>query len=180
MGARSRRLWRTAWSMRLFDPNFRSQAPQYIFQCLLATLSLVAILLAQDAVLRAAIVVAVASTAFIVFVVPHLPTAVTRKVVGGHVVAVVLGTAATGALRGLGADTFETDRQAFYVAAAVAAGLSIFVMVVTDTEHAPAAGTALGMVIPDWSWSAAVFVLVAAVVLATVRVVLCRRMVNLL
>ena len=166
--------------MRLFDQKFRSRAPQYVFQCVLATLSLVIILLAQDAVLRAAIVVAVASTAFIVFVVPHTPTASTRKVVGGHVVAVCLGSVATAVLRGVGIDSFDGDRYIFYVAAAVAVGLSIFVMVVTDTEHAPAAGTALGLVIPGWSLSAVVLIIVGAVALSAVRIVLGPRLVNLL
>ena len=166
--------------MRLFDPKFRSRAPQYVFQCLLATFSLVVIFLAQDAVLRAAIVVAVAATTFIVFVVPHTPTASTRKVVGGHVVAVPLGSAATAVLRGVGIDSFDENRYVFYVAAAVAVGLSIFVMVVTDTEQAPAAGTALGLVIPGWSWSAVVFIIVGAAVLSGIRIVLGPRMVNLL
>ena len=166
--------------MRLFDQKFRSQAHHYVFQCLLATLALVVILLVQDAVLRAAIVVAVASTAFIVFAIPHTPAAGLRKVMGGHLVAVVLGSMATGALRAVGIDTFDADRHAFYVAAAVAVGLSIFVMVVTDTEHAPAAGTALGLVIPGWSWSAVVFIIVAVTVLCALRVLLGPRLVNLL
>ena len=166
--------------MRLFDQKFRWRAPQYIFQCLLATLSLVVILLVQDAVLRAAIIVAVASTAFIVFAIPHTPAASTRKVMGGHMVAVVLGSVATAALRAVGIDTFDADRHAFYIAASVAVGLSIFVMVVTNTEHAPAAGTALGLVIPGWSWSAVVFIVVAVTVLSAARIVLGPRLVNLL
>lgn len=166
--------------MRLFDRKFRSQAHHYVFQSLLATLALVVIMLVQDVVLRAAIIVAVASTAFIIFAIPHTPAAGLRKVIGGHVVAVVLGSAATGVLRALGVDTFDTDRHAFYVAAAVAVGLSIFVMVVTDTEHAPAAGTALGLVIPDWTWSAVVFIIVAVLALSALKVILGPRLVNLL
>jgi len=61
-------------------------------QSALATATLIAILLLQDAVLRAAIVVAVASTACTVFVVPHSIAASPRRVIGGHLVAVIAGT----------------------------------------------------------------------------------------
>jgi len=44
----------------LLDPNLRSRVPNYLFQCGLATACLVVILLVEDAVLQAAIVVAVA------------------------------------------------------------------------------------------------------------------------
>ncbi len=56
---------------RLIDRKVRRRWRNYLFQCGLSTLALMLILLVQDVVLRAAIVVAIASTAFIVFVIPH-------------------------------------------------------------------------------------------------------------
>ena len=49
------------------------------------------------------------------------------------------------------------------MAYALAVGLSIFVMVVTDTEHPPASGTALGiaMLTDRWAESAVAVVTVA-------------------
>ena len=91
--------------MRLLDKNFRSQAPRYIFQCGLATVSLVVILLLEDAVIRAAIVAAIASTAFIIFVIPHSEAASPRKVVGGHLTAVIVGSVISGILSAFGVDT---------------------------------------------------------------------------
>ena len=167
--------------MRLLDRNFRYRVPQYIFQCGLATASLFVILLVQDAVLRAAIVVAIASTAFIIFVVPHSEAASPRKVVGGHLTAVIVGSVLSGILGAFGVDTFAGDsRYAFYVAAAISVGLSTFLMVITDTEHAPAAGTALGLVIPGWSGSAVVFIISGAVILSLVRILLRPKLINLL
>ena len=52
--------------MRLLDQNLASRMPNHLFQCGLATLSLLIILLTEDVVLRAAFVVAVALSAFIV------------------------------------------------------------------------------------------------------------------
>jgi len=42
-------------------------------------------------------------------------------------------------------------------------------MVVIDTEHPPASGTALGVVITGFAWQVAVAVLTAVVVLSLVR-----------
>ena len=78
---------------RLIDRKFRRHWKNYIFQCALSTLALLLILLVVDVVLRAAIVVAIASSAFIVFVRPHGEAAAPQRVVGGHVVAVIVGAA---------------------------------------------------------------------------------------
>lgn len=48
----------------LWDPGFVSRAPSYVFQSGLDTVSPIVILLVEDSLLRAAIVVAVASSAF--------------------------------------------------------------------------------------------------------------------
>ena len=64
---------------RLWDRRAFSRAPQYVFQCGLATLALLIILLIDDAVLNAVVVAAVASLAFIVFVVPDSIAATPRK-----------------------------------------------------------------------------------------------------
>jgi hypothetical protein len=77
-------------------------------------------------------------------------------------------------------DSFDENRYVFYVAAAVAVGVSIFMNVVTDAEHAPAAGTALGLGIPGLGWSAVVSIIVGAAVLSGIRIVLGPRIVNLL
>ena len=59
-------------------------------------------------------------------------------------------------------------------------GLSTFLMEITDTEHAHAVGTALGLVIPEWNWSAVVFIVSGAIILFMVRIVLRPKLVNLL
>ena len=50
--------------------------------------------------------------------------------------------------------------------AAAAVGLSIFVMVVIDTEHPPAAGTALGLVTEGLKWDPVIAVVAGTLVLA--------------
>jgi hypothetical protein len=105
----------------------------------MATLAMMmAILLFEDAVLRATIVVAMASTLFIIFVVPNSVAATSRKVVGGHIVGVAAGSL-TVLLMGFSAlsPALEDSRLLFDSLAFLTVGLSIAVMVVTDAEHTP-------------------------------------------
>ncbi len=160
---------------RLVDPRIRTHAYSYLFQCALATVFIAAVLLVRDVVAQAAIVVAVASSAFIVFAVPNSIAATPRRVIGGHAVAVVVGGVFSAIL-----GTIEESNHVSNVMAALAVGLSILIMVSTDTEHPPAAGTALGLMIHGWSGSSVIFILSSVLILSITRVVLRRRLIDLL
>ena len=178
---RHRNSLKTAMFGNLFDRNLPGRAHNYIIQCGLASLSLFLILLVEDAVFRAAIVVAVASTAFTIFVFPNSIASTPRKVIGGHVVAVVAGSAMAAILVVLSVDnTAQNTRLIVDIAAALSVGLGTLMMVITNTEHPPAAGTAFALVIYPWSWSAIVFIISSAIILWMVRIVLRPRLVNLL
>ena len=177
----------TRWSVRflllegrLIDRKFRRHWKNYLFQCALSTLALLLILLVVDVVLRAAIVVAIASSAFIVFVRPHGEASAPQRVVGGHVVAVIVGAAfsALYLIPGFG-ELAEGSHLARDLMAVLSVGLSTLIMVLTNTEHAPAAGTALGLVVGGWEPSAALFVLIGAVILAVTHTLLSPRLTNL-
>ena len=66
-----------------------------------------------------------------------------------------------------------------WVVGGVAIGLAVFLMTITDTEHLPAAATALGIAIYGWSGATVAFVLAFAICLAMARRVLGRRLVDL-
>ena len=155
---------------RLIDRRFRRHWKSYLLQCALCMLALLAILLVVDVVLRAAIVVAIASTAFIVFVLPHSLAARPRRIVGGHFVAVLVGSVLSMIylVPGWG-DVATTSRVVRDLVAVVTVGISILIMVLTDTEHPPAAGTALGLVVVEWTPSAVVFVLAGALTLSAIH-----------
>ena len=155
----------------LIDSQFRRYWKNYLGQCVLAALALLAIMLVMDVVARAAIVVAIASSAFIVFVMPHSRVSTLRRVIGGHVVAVIvaLGLALL-YLTPVGGFAAESHLTSDLMAATV--GLSILIMVVFNTEHPPAAGTVLGLAVEGWTLSAVFFVLLGAVMLSVVHGVL--------
>ena len=165
----------------LWDRRVLTRAPQYLFQCGLATLALLLILIIEDAVLNAAIVVAVASTAFIIFVILDSIAATHRRVIGGHVAALLIGGLLSLLLHSaLLEPLVEQNSIIFDVMAALSLGLSILLMAVTNTEHPPAAGTALGLIIQGFSWNLVLFVLMSALLMTLIRIVLRPRLTNLL
>ena len=170
-----------AFHRALWDRRAVSRAPQYIFQCGLATLVLLVVLIVEDAVLNAAVMVAVASTAFIIFVIPDSIAARPRRVIGGHVVAVLIGGLLTIILHSSFLNPIVAgNRIVFDVMAALSLGISILLMVVTNTEHPPAAGTALGLILEGFSWNLVLFVLLSALLMSLIRIVLRNKMTNLL
>ena len=114
----------------------------YVFQSLLATVSifLVLIILGMD---EAVIIASLGATAFVVFALPEKITAHPRNVIGGHFVGLLCGFLGIMALHLLPV-TNNIVENAVY---ALTVGLSIFIMTVTDTEHPPASGTTLGVVL---------------------------------
>ncbi len=137
-------------------------------------------MLVVDVVLQAAIVVAIASTAFIVFVMPHSQASAPRRVVGGHVVAVIVSTVLSMLhLVPVFGEQASGSHLAGDLMAVTAVGLSIFLMVTTKTEHPPAAGTALGLVVGRWALSTVLFVLFGAIILSVSHMAIQRRLRNL-
>lgn len=165
----------------LFDKNLKPKMKNYLFQCGLAILSLIVILMVQSALFSEAIVVSVASAAFTIFVFPDSIASTPRRVIGGQIVAILAGAIFFAILHVPALESVaESMTLVTSVSAALAVGLSILMMVATNTEHPPAAGVALGIVIDPWQWSAIAFVLIGALALSVIRAILKPKMINLL
>ena len=165
----------------ILDQYIHSKWAHYVTQCGLASLSLVLILIVGDTLLKAAIVVGVASSAFTIFVIPESVAATPRKVIGGHLVAALIGAGISFLLQTPGLEIYVLEtRYILEISAAISVGIGIFFMVVTNTEHPPAAGTSLGLVIYGFDWTSVVFIISSAILLSLVRILLRPRMINLL
>jgi len=156
--------------MHLIDKSFVRAPKRYIIQSLLAVVAVAIILYFVEVLTHAAIVAALGASTFIVFAMPHSITARPRRLIGGHVVGLLSGTFCyfaflTGPLGKLVAG-WEFATLFVY---ALAVGLSIFLMAVTNTEHPPASATALGIVAHPWSYQVIIFILACAIGLAIVR-----------
>jgi CBS-domain-containing membrane protein len=137
--------------------EFRLYWRHYVLQSLFATVAIFIVLYFLS-LQNAVIIASIGATAFIVLAMPDYVTAQPRNVIGGHLVGLFWGFA------------FSLVPHAATIVDLVcyllAVGLSIFTMVVTDTEHPPAAGTALGVAITGMSPNVLVAVLLSIVLLS--------------
>ncbi len=132
----------------IVDREFRHNKTRYVVQCLLATLCILAILLTLDIIKHTVSIASLGASSFIAFAMPHRRASQPRLLVGGYLIGTLFGclcfAGATG-LAGVWPSISHVAVETFF--AALAAGLTIFGMVVTQSEHPPAAGLALGFVI---------------------------------
>lgn len=156
--------------MEIIDKSFKRAPKSFIIQSLLAVVTVAIILYFVEVLTHAAIVAALGASAFIVFAMPRSITARSRSLIGGHIVGLLSGTLCYYALLigPLGKLITGWEFTTLFVYA-LAVGLSIFLMAITNTEHPPAAGTALGIVAHAWAYEIVVFVLLCAIGLAIVR-----------
>lgn len=147
-------------SLIKMDREFRLYWKHYVLQSILATLSVFIVLYflsRQEAV----IIASIGATAFIVFAMPDNITAQSRNVIGGHIVGLFCGF-----LFSLIPHSALLFSILIY---SLAVGTSLFIMVVTDTEHPPAAGTALGVVMTGISLQVLIVVVMSIVILSAIH-----------
>ncbi len=156
--------------MRIIDPKFRKQAPRYVLQCTLAMACMLTVLSVLDMVTDAVIVASLGASSFIVFSLPHDPVSRTRLLVGGYIVGCAMGTLCYWLMQWAPLANLPLNAGAVYGALAV--GLTMFGMVVTNTEHPPSAGVALGLVVQQWSWLVVLTALLGIVFLVILRALL--------
>ena len=169
---------------QLIDPKISRNLKRYVLQVSIATAALLATLLAEQvlsggAAARAVVVAAIASTAFILFISPLSLSATPRHAIGGHLIALAVATPLA-----LLADPdvvgwVDATPFLFAVYAAVGVGASMFLMAATNTEHPPAAGTALALVAHGFSWELVLFVVTAVLIMVAVHQVLRDRLSDL-
>ncbi|MEJ2629432.1 MAG: HPP family protein, partial [bacterium] len=103
------------------------------------------------------------STAFVVFALPRSVSAQPKCVIGGNLVGLLCGTLCS-------LFTIASDLLTL-VLYAVAVGLSIFIMVIINTEHPPASGLALGVAIRGYSLKVALTVITFSILLSIVHII---------
>lgn len=77
--------------MRLTDDKFRKNAWTYFFQCSLATITVLIVLVILDATLQTAIIASIGASSFIVFTAPNAFSAKTRSLIGGYATGIIAG-----------------------------------------------------------------------------------------
>lgn len=119
---------------------------------------------------RTAIVAALGASTFIVFAMPNSRTAGPRRLIGGHIAGILCGLACYYLFNGgLLKDLSESYDIIIWFSYALSVVLSLFIMTITNTEHPPAASTALGIAAFGVSWQIVVFIIAFAVFLSLAR-----------
>ncbi|MFC1940617.1 HPP family protein [Chloroflexota bacterium] len=154
-------------TIRIIDKSFKRIPKHYILQSLMATVAIAVILNLVGFLTRGAIVAALGASTFIIFAMPNAVTARPRRLIGGHIVGLLCGLLCYYAFQAWSSgEQSQSWLLLLRIDAAIAVGLSIFIMAVTNTEHPPAAGTALGIVAHEWTYETIIFILACAISLA--------------
>ena len=151
------------------DRHFRrGDFKRYAMQCGLAGLVVLVLLLVLDAVTQTVLIAALGASAFIAFAVPRSPHSGPRHMIGGYVVGMLAGSLMS-ALKALIDVSFASDHAVMIICGAIAISLAMFTMVVTRTEHPPAAALALGLVLNEWNLLTLFVVLIGVVGLSVMK-----------
>jgi CBS-domain-containing membrane protein len=141
-----------------FDKEFERHPIRYVVQSAMAGIVTMVFLSFLDLLTYIGLVAALGATTFLIFTMPHKVSARPRYVIGGYVM---------------------VPLDSVFAIGAIAVGLATLLMVATNTEHPPAAGVALGLVLQPWDYRTVVYVLGCVCFLCAARHVLKRVMIDL-
>lgn len=126
--------------MRLIDPNFKGHRRSYVVQSLMALGIIFIMSIFIDIFIQTAIIASLGATVFILFTIPHRNVSRGRYIFGGYTVGIIAGVLCS----------LLMDTQAVYMESlilALAVGLAMFLMVIMNLEHPPAAALAMGIAV---------------------------------
>ncbi len=134
-----------------------------------------------DVLNETAIITALGASAFIVFTMPHQYSSDSRRLLGGYLVGLASGFifylfSISEFINNLGVSNTTT----LVILGTTAVGLAIFIMAVTNTEHAPSAGIALGLVINKWDYLTIIYIIIAVIWMLAVKLILKKHMMDLI
>ena len=155
------------------DPGFAGAPLRFAVQAVLATVVMLAILTFVNSLSTAAIAAGLASSVVGIFINPSNRTSRIRSVVGGHGVALVLGSIFTLILYLDPVETYLVDMEHLRnLSYAFTVGVAVLLMAITNTEHPPAAATAIGMASREFDIFVFFSIIGAVFVLAVIKLAL--------
>ena len=159
--------------MKIFDDKVQNNLLRYVFQCFLATITISAVLLFLNIITETAIIAALGASTFIVFTMPNSYSSDPRRLIGGYFVGISIGMFFSLLLEiNIYIINFSNHINQLVLFGAMSVGISIFIMAITNTEHAPAAGISLGLVINPWGLETIIFIIGAIVWLYIIKRIL--------
>lgn len=158
--------------LKLNDRLRRENLNRYFLQCGLASIVVLILLLVLDTVTQTVLIAALGASTFIAFAVPRSLHSDPRHMIGGYLVGIVAGCLMSVPHNALTYSDPVVAHAFDIFFGALATGLAMLIMVITKTEHPPAAALALGLVLNEWDFLT-LFVVIAGVVALSI----CKRLV---
>lgn len=153
-----------------FERHIRSEDfRRYFLQCGLAGIVVLILLLLLDTVTQTVLIAALGSSAFVAFAVPHSLHSSPRHLVGGYCVGLISGCLLHALNVGIDLQGDVYEHAITVLFGAMSISLAMFLMVVTRTEHPPAAALALGLVLNEWSLLTLLVVMLGIIALSLVK-----------
>lgn len=153
-----------------YDRHFRRASfKRYALQCGLAGLVVLTLLLVLDAVTQTVLIAALGASAFIAFAVPRSLHSGPRHMIGGYAIGMAAGCLMAALESAISVQGAGAAHAVMVVFGAMAISLAMFTMVVTRTEHPPAAALALGLVLNEWDLLTLAVVMSGIVALSLIK-----------
>lgn len=168
------------FSKLLATRRFSQHKTLYFVQCAMATAVVFVILFVLNVIPNAVVIASIGASSFIVFTLPQRRYSQAKYVIGAYVIGLSIGTVGSW----LGDSSWlhhytvlYQNRLEFFGALAV--GMTMLLMVITNLEHPPAASIALGLVLNEWTIKTVLVTFIAIVFICLVRYLLRRRLIDL-
>jgi CBS-domain-containing membrane protein len=142
---------------------------RYLIQCGMATVVVMNLMLVMDTVTQTVLIAALGASTFIAFAVPRSEVSAPRHLIGGYLVGLLAGTALSLLHGSIDWQVVMNPHAGQIICGALATGIAMFLMVITRTEHPPAAALALGIVINEWDLLTLGVVMAGAIGLSVVK-----------
>jgi CBS-domain-containing membrane protein len=159
------------------DRKFGKTPLRYIIQCAVAGLVTMSFLSLLDLLTYRSVVAALGATTFMVFTMPHRVSSRARYVVGGYIMGAAGGVLCSLAFAQPGG---IYHIQSVFLLGALAVGAAGLLMAATNTEHPPAAGLALGLVLSEWDFKTILYILGCVCFVSLIKHLLKRYLIDLL
>ncbi|WP_431768833.1 HPP family protein [Senegalia massiliensis] len=156
--------------IKFLDSKFKDNIKRYILQCVLATISIMFILLFLNYFVYTTIIASLGATTFIVFTMPKTHSAKGKNILGGYTLGIIFGIIFH-LLSIFLIEIIETINlnTLYMITGALSVGATMFVMTITNTEHPPAVGMALSLILTPWDFKTLFFVYLCIILMIIVK-----------
>ena len=157
-------------AIEILDRKLAKEPLHFVLQPLLGGIAVLMILAFRGMLEYPVFAASLGASAFVAYTTPLADTSRPRNMIGGYVIGVICGSLcfvlahSEAAIRLL-----RSPQNAEVIMGSLAVALAIFLMVATDTEHAPATGIALGFCLDTWDYGNVLFILGGIVVMSLVK-----------